>query len=239
MAIFHLHHTIKGKAKIKSIVAAAAYRAGDALRDEQTKRLYDYTQKRGVLHSEISAPKDAPSWVHNRAEFWNRLDYVESHSRRPDDAQLAHSFDIALPHELTTAQQVFLVRDFVRENFTRKGLVSDWAIHAPDKEGNGLNFHVHILVAMRPIEGQRFARRKPRTFGRQGEIVREWRKRWARLTNRHLARYGIAARIDERSQVEQDKDAPWPPRPAFFSGVNGGPPPLARRSFLPAPNGRR
>ncbi len=227
MAIFHLHHTIKGRAKIKSIVAAAAYRAGDALRDEQTKRIYDYTQKRGVLHSEISAPKDAPSWVHNRAEFWNRLDYVESHSRRPDDAQLAHSFDIALPHELTTEQQIFLVRDFVRENFTRKGLVSDWAIHAPDKDGNGLNFHVHILVAMRPIEGQRFARQKPRTFGRQAEIVREWRQRWAKLTNRHLARYGIEARIDERAQAEQAKDAPTPLPPSAFLGVNGGLAPLA------------
>lgn len=225
MAIFHLHHTIKGRAKIKSIVAAAAYRSGDALRDEQTNHLYDYTKKRGVLHSEISAPKDAPSWVHNRAEFWNRLDYVESHSRRPGDAQLAHSFDIALPHELTTEQQIFLVRDFVRENFTRKGLVSDWAIHAPDT-GNGLNFHTHILVAIRPLEGQRFAKRKPRTFGHQGEIVREWRKRWARLTNRHLARYGIATRIDERSQAEQGKATLGPARRSSFSGVNGGSAPL-------------
>ena len=202
MAIFHLHHTIKGRAKIKSIVAAAAYRSGDALRDERTKRLYDYTRKNGVLHSEISAPKDAPLWVQNRAELWNRLDYVERHSRRPEDAQLAHNFDIALPHELTTAQQVFLVLDFVRENFTRKGLVSDWAIHGPDKD-NGLNFHVHILVALRPIEGQRFARRKPRTFGQQSEIIREWRQRWARLTNRHLARYGIAARIDAGRHEER------------------------------------
>ena len=128
------------------------------------------------------------------------------------------------------------MRDFVRENFTRKGLVSDWAIHAPDTR-NGLNFHVHILVAMRPIEGKRFAMCKPRTFGRQGKIVREWRQRWARLTNRHLARYGIAARIDERSQAEQDKGAREPPRPSFSSGVNGGQAPLARRTVLPAPKG--
>jgi len=203
VAIFHLHHTIKGRGNIKSIVAAAAYRAGDALRDERTQRLYDYTRKEGVLHSEIGAPKDAPSWVHHRAEFWNRLDYVERQSSRPDDAQLAHSFDIALPHELTTEQQIFLVRDFVRENFTRKGLVSDWSIHAPDKDGNGLNVHVHILVAMRPIEPRGFAKRKPRTFGQLSEVVREWRQRWARLTNRHLARYGIATRIDPGRHEEQ------------------------------------
>jgi len=209
LAVFHLHHTIKGRGNIKSIVAAAAYRAGDALRDERTKRIYDYTRKEGVLHSEISAPKAAPSWVQHRAELWNRLDYVERQSSRPDDAQLAHSFDIALPHELTTEQQVFVVRDFVRENFTRKGCVSDWSIHAPDKDGNGLNFHVHILVPMRPIEACGFAKKKPRTFGQQSEIVREWRQRWAKLTNRHLARYGIAARIDpgrhEESTPEPEK----------------------------------
>ena len=213
MAIFHLHHEIKGRSKVRSIVAAAAYRSGDTLADERTKKRYDYSRKTGVLHSEISAPKNAPSWTQNRAELWNRLDFVESQSSRPEDAQLAHSFDIALPHELTTDQQVFLVRDFVRENFTRKGQVADWSIHAPHKGGNGLNFHVHILVPLRPIEGRGFAKRKPRTFGRQAEIVREWRQKWAKLTNRHLARYGIAARIDagrhEEGTAEPERQTVW------------------------------
>ena len=234
MAIFYLHHQIKGRSKGKNIVAAAAYRSGDALTDEKTKRRYDYSRKAGVLHAEIGAPKQATPWASIRAELWNRLEFVEDRSTRHESAQLAHSFELALPHEMTLGQQVFLMRDFVRETFTRKGFVADWAIHAPHRNGNGKNFHAHILVPLRPIEGRGFAKRKPRTFGQQSEIIRTWRQRWARLTNRHLARYGIEARIDERAKVNQ---LPKPSRPSSFLGVNGGRSPPCERPWLAVPKG--
>lgn len=224
MAIFYLHHDFKGRSNVRSIVAAAAYRSGDTLTDERTGRVHNYSRKAGILHAEIGTPKDAPPWASIRSELWNRLEFVESHSTRPDDAQLARSLEIALPHELTTAQQVFLVRDFVHENFTRKGFVADWAIHAPHRDGNGKNFHAHILVPMRPIEGRSFAKRKPRTFGQQSEIVRQWRRRWARLANRHLARHGIKAEIDERprGRSQAPTAAVWTVRPSGFRGMQRG-----------------
>lgn len=223
MAIFYLHHDFKGRSNVRSIVAAAAYRSGDTLMDERAGRVHNYERKAGVLHTEISAPKDAPSWASVRAELWNRLDYVEDRSSRPEDAQLARSLELALPHEMTLAQQVFLVRDFIHENFTRKGFVADWAIHAPHRDSNGKNFHAHVLVPLRPIEGRGFAKRKPRTFGQQSQITRTWRQRWARLTNRHLARHGIEAEIDERPRGRQDP-APFRVEPSWGSTV--GKPPL-------------
>lgn len=224
MAIFYLHHDFKGRSNVRSIVAAAAYRSGDTLTDERTGRVYNYIRKAGILHAEINTPKDAPAWASIRAELWNRLEFVESQSTRPEDAQLAHSFEVALPHEMATGQHVFLVRDFVRENFTRKGQVADWAIHAPHRDGNGKNLHAHILVPLRPIEGRGFAKLKPRTFGQQGEITRTWRQRWARLTNRHLARHGIKAEIDERPRGRTDPAPALTAQPLRFWGMQRGAP---------------
>ena len=226
MAIFYLHHAIKGRSNVRSIVAAAAYRSGDTLTDERTGRVHNYSRKAGILHAEIGTPQGSPLWAAIRSELWNRLEFAENHSTRPDDAQLAHSFEVALPHELTTAQQIFLVRDFVRETFTRKGFVADWAIHAPHRKGNGKNFHAHILVPLRPIEGRQFAKRKPRTFGQQSAIIRQWRQKWARLTNRHLARHGIPAEIDERPRADRTA-SPEAARPSGFRGMQrGARPPL-------------
>jgi hypothetical protein len=193
----YLHHNIIGRGprcKVRSVIAAASYRAGVKLIEERTGERHDYTRKQGVLHDEIATPKGAPSWAINRAELWNRLDYIEDRSTRPETAQLAHGFAIALPHELTLEQQIFLMRDYVREQFTRKGFVADWVIHAPSKDGDKRNYHAHVLVPLRQIVGAGFSN-KPRTFGLLDQMVTCWRKSWLNLANRHLARYGIAARI--------------------------------------------
>ena len=203
MAVNYLHHNIIGRGprcKVRSVIAAASYRAGGKLIEERTGEKHDYTRKQGVLHDEIATPKGAPSWAINRAELWNRLDYIEDRSTRPDDAQLAHSFAIALPHELTLERQIFLMHDYVREQFTRKGFAADWVIHAPSKNGDKRNFHAHVLVPLRPITGAGFGN-KPRTFGRLDQMVTHWRTSWANLANRHLARYGLAARIGAPTPV--------------------------------------
>jgi len=122
---------------------------------------------------------------------------------------LAHSFDLALPHELTLEQNIFLMKDFVREQFVRKGFAVDWAVHAPDPRGDDRNFHSHVLVPLRKVDGQSFGNkvRYSRSDLRQQNIV--WRKAWENLVNRHLARYGHKAKIDARSLKDQgSKRAP-------------------------------
>jgi hypothetical protein len=75
MAIFRLEAKIIGRrAKNKagkpipgrtvSVVAKAAYRAGEKLHDERTDRTYNYRSRaQEVVHTEIVAPDDAPSWL--------------------------------------------------------------------------------------------------------------------------------------------------------------------------------
>ena len=93
----------------------------------------------------IYAPKDAPEWAQDRNRLWNEAERAETRK----DAQLAREIEVGLPHELTAEQRRWLVQDFVREQFVRKGYAVDVAIHAPDKESDARNYHAHILIAER------------------------------------------------------------------------------------------
>jgi len=202
MAIFHLAHRFVRRSNGSSSLATAAYNAGQKLQDHKGSEA-DYSRKGGILYDEISLPSGSPAWANNRGELWRRLEAREDQSTRRKDAILAHNFDIALPHELTLEQNIFLARDFVREQFTRKGYAVDWAVHAPDPRGDSRNIHLHILVPLRKIEGESFGNKTRYTKNqlRQQNIL--WRRAWATLTNRHLKRYGHRAKIDERSLLAQ------------------------------------
>src|SRR5262245_53764493 len=101
MAIFHLAHSFVRRSRGASSIAAAAYNAGQKLSDNSgdTERT-DYSRKGGVLYDEITLPSGSPLWANNRGELWRRLEAREDRSTRAKDALLAHSFNIALPHEL-------------------------------------------------------------------------------------------------------------------------------------------
>ena len=74
------------------------------------------------------------------------------------NSQLCREVEVALPVELSREEQVRLVREYIQENFTSKGMCADWALH--DK-GDG-NPHAHILLTVRPIKsnGEWGAKRK-------------------------------------------------------------------------------
>src|SRR5450755_2874450 len=60
MAIYHLHVKVIGRKSGSSAVASAAYRSGSRLRDERLDRSHDFSAKRGVVHSEVLLPENAP-----------------------------------------------------------------------------------------------------------------------------------------------------------------------------------
>ena len=89
----------------------------------------------------------APEWAQDRNRLWNEAERAETRK----DARLAREIEVCLPHELTGEQRRWLVQDFVREQFVRKGYAVDVAIHAPDK-GDARNYHAHILMRERRLE---------------------------------------------------------------------------------------
>ena len=173
--------------------------------DERTGELHTYSRRADeLLFDGIYAPRDAPDWARDRASLWN---HVEAFEKRKD-AQLARSFDIALPHELTPEQGRYAIQDWVRENFTRKGLIADVAIHRPGAEGDERNIHAHVLVVMRRLDGQEFAATKERaaSFGDRADELQALRESWERIGNRHLVRHGFEPTLDCRSFEDRGVD---------------------------------
>lgn len=203
MAIFHLTAKVVSRGKGQSAIAAAAYRSGERLRDEQAdeQKFYRARAER-IEFTAIMAPSAAPAWANERNALWNHAERAENRK----DAQLAREIEVALPHELTPSQRVGLVKDFAREQFVRRGYAVDIAIHAPETTSDTRNHHAHLLITMRALDGDGFAAKKDPTMNTR-EQLGQWREQWAHLVNRHLERHGHAARIDHRSLKAQGKDA--------------------------------
>ena len=77
MAIFHFSAKVIGRASGRSAVAAAAYRAGERLHDDRLDRDHDFTNKSGVVHSEILLPDNAPEEFADREKLWNAVEAAE------------------------------------------------------------------------------------------------------------------------------------------------------------------
>nr|WP_325238009.1 MobQ family relaxase [uncultured Oscillibacter sp.] len=223
-AIFHCPIQIIQRSQGKSAVAAAAYRSGEKLVNEWDGMTHDYTRKGGVVHTEIMLPSHAPPEFQDRSTLWNSVEEIEKSST----AQLAREIEVALPVELSRAEQLALVRAYVKDNFVSVGMCADFAIH--DK-GTG-NPHAHIMLTIRPIredgkwgtkcrkvydldgQGQRIpdgkggwkSHREDTTDWNQRGNAEKWRATWASYANRALEAAGRPERIDHRSYKRQGVD---------------------------------
>ena len=192
MAIYHLTASIISRGRGQSVVAAAAYRLGAALRDERYGVTHNYTGKRGVVHSEIMAPPETPAWVRDRETLWNKVEASEMRK----DSQLARLLEVGLPVELSGDERVALVRDFVAKKFVATGMIADFCIR-----GDTNNPHAHILLTLRGVTPTGFGPKERRWNGKSALL--EWRSAWAAQANAHLARAGHAVRIDHRTLEAQ------------------------------------
>jgi Ti-type conjugative transfer relaxase TraA len=193
MAIYHLSAKIINRQQGRSAVAAAAYRAATVLKDYRLGQEFDYSKKRGCEHSEIIAPKNAPSWVYDRETLWNEIEKSETRI----NSQLAREVEVALPVELTKSQSIALIRDFINREFITQGMVADINLHMDNPE----NPHAHIMLTTREIGESGFTK-KNRSWNDKAKLF-EWRKSWAELANEHLREAGITTTIDHRSYAEQ------------------------------------
>ena len=125
MAIFHLSVKIISRAAGRSAVAAAAYRSAERLHDERLDRAHDFTNKSGVVHSEVLLPENAPDEWHNRERLWNDVEAFEKRK----DAQLSREVEFAIPREMNQQHGIELACDFVQREFVDQGMVADLNVH--------------------------------------------------------------------------------------------------------------
>jgi len=200
MAIYHLSVKVISRSAGRSAVAAAAYRSAGHLNDERIDRTHDFTNKGGVVHSEVLLPEGAPGHLSDREQLWNA---VEASEKRKD-AQLSREVEFAIPRELNQEQGIALARDFVEREFVDRGMIADLNVHW-DIGADGLaKPHAHVMLTMREVDGDGFGA-KVRDWNRT-ELVEHWRERWAEHVNERLAELDIDARIDHRSLEAQGID---------------------------------
>ena len=192
------------KSKLKSAVVAAAYRSGQRLEFEREQNVIDYSKRRGVLAEGIIAPEQAPKWMLDRENLWNAIETKEKRC----DARLARDFTLSLPHMFSDGQRREAVENFTRQQFTARGLVADYAIHAPPEGGNPKNFHAHLLVTERPVTAEGFTRNKDRELNGK-PMLDKWRGAWEAELNRIFERDQMRDRngemyfVDRRSYKER------------------------------------
>jgi len=213
MAILFLNITSVRRSDGRTATAAAAYRAGERLRDERTGEIFNYSRRTDVLHKEIMLPSplasQAVAWARDRASLWNQAELAEGRT----DSRVAREFLVTIPHELSPPQRLALARALARDVTDRYGVAVDMALHAPRVSGDARNFHLHLLATTRQVtaaglgakaglDSREFSR-SPQGIARSSEEFRALRERSAGMINAALREAHLDVRVDHRTLAAQ------------------------------------
>jgi Ti-type conjugative transfer relaxase TraA len=200
VAIYHFSAKVISRANGSSAVASAAYRSASELHDERLGRSHNFTDKTGVVHSEVMAPEGSPERWQDREVLWNEVEAGEVRK----DAQLAREIEFSIPREMSQAQGVELARDFVQQEFVNRGMVADLNVHWDIGPDGLAKPHAHVMLSMREAGPDRFGK-KVREWN-STELLTDWREAWAEHVNTRLAELDIDARVDHRTLEAQGID---------------------------------
>ena len=194
MAIFHLTvkaHGFGNDPKLNAL-RSYAYRSGTKIIDPVTGSIYNFTSKQSevVLTETITPTEFIPDWMKDGVQLWRTVQTREEQDRK--DAQIFREIEASLPIELGLHEWTTIIRKFIREQLTSKGVICSFSIH--QKPGNP---HVHIMTTLRDIEGGMFFK-KNRDWNRVS-FVHELRESWGRHVNEALEAAGLDERITHKS----------------------------------------
>nr|AIU96816.1 MobA relaxase [Escherichia coli]AIU96838.1 MobA relaxase [Escherichia coli] len=172
---------------------------------------------------EATEAGNMPAWAQsNPLAFWQAADAYER-----KNGTTYREMEIALPRELSAAQRIELVREFVRQEIGDRHAYQ-WALHVPTAADGGEQPHFHLMFSERQVDGidrdpeqyfKRYNAKAPEKGGaRKGygpsagqtltkaeraAELKELRGRWEAMCNAHLERAGVEQRIDMRSHAER------------------------------------
>ena len=146
IAIYHFEAKVISRGTGRSVVAAAAYASCSRIYNDYDGVTHDYTKKLGNLYSAVFLPSNAPLEWQERPKLWNAVEEAD----KTKDSRLARELIVALPIELELEDWKSMLKNFIKEECTDKGMYADVSIHDTD----GHNPHAHILLTMRPLDGK-------------------------------------------------------------------------------------
>lgn len=238
MAIYHCRLKVTGQfvrpkggapdgATRRSAVAAAAYRSGERLWDNEQGKWCERNPVRlhEVAYTNILAPKGAGEWVYDRQQLWNAVERSvlkrDGEPRKPrvdkdgkmvnEGAQLFRECEVSIPREVwgrDRARAIALVEDFARSEFVSQGMIADIAIHdSPAADGES-NVHAHIMLSMRRLEtdperleaGHFFMKNREREWDCPQELTRQ-------ISYANKRRDGALQRFEKTGDASAEREA--------------------------------
>lgn len=204
----HTKVDIVSRRKGHKVIAKAAYNARAKIEDERYGKTEDYTNIKDLVFSKVYLPGHVPKEFSDRSFLWNDVERFEKSS----NSQLARNLIFALPRELNEEQRIELLEQFVKENFTDKGMIADVNVHNPDASDGLEQPHAHILLTLREIDEKgkwKPKSRKEYILDEEGERIKlpsgnwksrkvnvndwnkrtkakEWRENFSKLANEYL-----------------------------------------------------
>lgn len=190
MAQYHYHVDICSGGT-GAAVASAAYQSGVKMHDDLGKeKKYKNTER--VIYTNLLAPANAPAWAHDREKLWQEVERKEGVY-----GQYARKYNISLPSELSTDQQIELA-DHIANYYKSRGMCVDYAVHQDldlEKPADQQNTHLHIMTTMRAFNKDGTWAQKSKTImlrdssgklikiGRDKNGKMRYRQRKIKLTN--------------------------------------------------------
>lgn len=195
MNYFHFEANNVSRGKGGSIARMLSYISGRHIKDNFLDKNH-YHKRSDVDFSIVYLPQNAPSEFKDLQRLSNEINNAEKRC----DARTARSFIASFPNELSTAEQIKAVENFVKTNFVDKGYAVVLAIHSGinPKDQSRNNPHTHIIVSTRTVDVNGFSKIKPRELNNK-RYIRIWREQWARELNRTLERNNIKTRVSHES----------------------------------------
>src|SRR3979490_1844769 len=116
MAKYFLHVKVFSRGKGSRVTRAAAYRAGERIRDERTSEVYDYSDRRDVAYTEVILPAELSArpdmaWTQDRSTLWNAAE----HAGLRRNSRLAREWLVLIPPEPSPSERTNPLRTFAGE----------------------------------------------------------------------------------------------------------------------------
>lgn len=150
---------ISGEKIENNPLKTAAYISGSEMHNDQ-EVIADYTNKKGVVFSEVVLPKEAPKRLQDPEVLWSEVEKLESKRK---DAVLFREWVCAFEKHLTMDEKLKVAREYA-ESLASEGMAVQYALHL-GHDGNN-NDHVHFMATVRGFENGDWKKRrvKPQDF---------------------------------------------------------------------------
>ncbi|MGP6151679.1 MobA/MobL family protein [Priestia flexa] len=182
--------------KTESCVKKGAYRVGMDLIDEKTGIKYERANKgeKENIETVTLLSKDSSGKFNDPAYFYNEIEKAEKRK----DARYFKEIELSLFRELLPEENKKLALQLSQEIHQKYNLPVQINYHKLDSS----NPHAHIVIPLRPIEGEHFSSKKNRKINSK-EFVKETRRAWHELANEKFKEKNLNLFVDHRSYQER------------------------------------